>query len=289
MKLGIRILVLAAAVALPLRAGATEVRAHGLLDLSLSSGTEAREQNLLTMGDSNFDPYRMRLFLDANVSPTLDLYVQAIVHEGYASLRADGAYAQWTPWPTRDLHVQAGKIPWPIGTWGPRTYSDKNPLVGMPLMYQYHTSLAWNLPTTSVDQLVASAGTGQYGVVYGSDMGSGMPVVDDRWWDVGVVAIGAARPFEFSAGAIQGSPGWPVTAADDTPGQTTLGRIGVMPASGVRAGVSGAYGTWMPDWFAWQLPAGASLRDYHEWLGMTDLELARGPWELRGEGFLKGW
>jgi hypothetical protein len=140
-----------------------------------------------------------------------------------------------------------------------------------------------------VNQLVAAAGSGQYGVQYGPERGSGMPVVDDRWWDVGAVALGARAPFEFALGAIQGSPGWPVNGADDTPGQTTLGRIGLVPAAGVRAGVSGAYGTWMPGWFTYELPAGRSLRDYHEWLAMSDLELSRGPWELRGEGFLKGW
>jgi hypothetical protein len=164
------IVFIAAALAQPTPSYATEVRAHGLLDMALSSGAEARALDGLTQGDSNFDPYRVRLFVDASVSPTLDLYLQSIVHEGFAALRADGAYAQWTPWPERDLHLQAGKIPWPIGAWAPRTYSDRNPLVGMPLMYQYHTSLAWNVPATSVDQLVASAGSGQYGVVYG------------RWW-----------------------------------------------------------------------------------------------------------
>ena len=116
-----------------------------------------------------------------------------------------------------------------------------------------------------------------------------MPVVDDRWWDTGVVALGARRPFEFALGAIQGSPGWPVNGADNTPGQTTLGRVGLAPAAGVRVGASGVYGTWMPDWFSSQVPAGRSLRDYHEWIAMSDLELSRGPVELRSEGFLKGW
>ena len=49
--------------------------------------------------------------------------------------RADGAYALWTPWKSRDLHLQAGNIPWPVGTWAPRKYSDKNPLIGEPLIY----------------------------------------------------------------------------------------------------------------------------------------------------------
>jgi hypothetical protein len=113
--------------------------------------------------------------------------------------------------------------------------------------------------------------------------------VDDRWWDVGVVALGARRPFEYALGVLQGTPGWPVNGTDVTPGQTTLGRIGVEPLAGVRAGVSGSWGNWMPSWFASGLPGGHSLRDYHEWIAMGDLELERGRWEARGEGFLKGW
>ncbi len=267
---------------------AAELRVRGLLDLVLSSGTEAREENGYTQGDSNFDPYRVHLFLDAKVAPTLDVYVETILHEGAMNVTADGAYAQWTPWANHDAHLQAGKVPWPIGTWGPRTYSDKNPLVGAPLMYQYHTSLAWNAPLASVDALVANAGTGGYGLGYAYGV-TGMPVIDDRWWDVGAVVLGSRRPFEYALGVMQGSPGWPVTAGDDTPGQTTLGRLGIVPTAGVRVGASGAYGTWMPDWFAYTLPPGRTLRDYHEWIAMSDVELSRGPLELRGEAFLKGW
>ena len=282
-------LVLAAALTLTTIAPAAELRARGILDMTLSSGTEARVLNGTTQGDSNFDPYKVLLFVDAAVTPTISVYLWMNLHEGVAGLRADGAYAQWTPWLDRDLHVQAGKLPWPIGTWEARGYSNHNPLVGTPLMYQYHTSLTWNMPTTSIDQLVASAGTGQQVLAYGSDVTFGMPVVDVRYWDVGVVALGAKRPFEFSVGTMQGSPGWPVTGHDNTPGQTVLGRVGLLPAPGLRVGVSGAWGTWQPEWFAPLLPSGGSLRDYHEWTAMSDLEISRGRWELHGEGYLKGW
>lgn len=273
----------------PAAAHATELRAHGLLDLVLSSGDEARYTNLQTQGDSNFDPYRVHLFLDAKVSPTLDVYLETILHEGSFSVVADGAYAQWTPWADRDAHLEAGKVPWPIGTWAARTYSDHNPLVGMPLMYQYHTSLSWSVEPVSIDALVGAAGTGQTSLAYSSGFGLGMPVVDDRWWDVGAVVLGSQRPFEYSLGVMQGSPGWPVTAADNTPGETVLGRFGFAPTAGVRVGTSASWGTWMPEWFSYGLPAGHSLRDYHEGLAMADLELSRGPWELRSEGFLKQW
>jgi len=290
MKRRLLILVIVAAACGVRSAPAADVRFRGLLDLVLSSGYEGQEWNTLTQGDSNFDPYRLRVFADATVTPQLDLFVQSILHERGQPIVADGAYAQWTPWPDRDAHVQAGKIPWAIGTWGPRTYSDRNPLIGMPLMYQYHTDLPWAVSAPSVDAVVANAGNGQSGIAYGANSaGMGMPIVDDRWWDVGAVALGSQRPFEYAFGVTQGTPGWPVTGQDETPGNTMLGRLGLAPVAGLRFGVSGAYGTWMPMWFKYALPAGDDLREYHEQLGMADLELERGPWELRGEGFVKAW
>jgi hypothetical protein len=282
------ILTLFLALAAPVVAFAGDLQVHGLLDLVLSSGDDARYTNVLTQGDSNFDPYRLHVFVNAKVASQLDVYLESIVHEGYSTLRADGAYAMWTPWANRDAHVEAGKVPWPIGTWASRSYSDKNPLVGTPLMYQYHTSLSWGAMAPGADALVANAGLGQVGLTYANNT-FGMPVVDDRWWDVGAVALGSQNKVEYTFGVMQGSPGWPVTTSDDTPGQTVLGRLGLAPTAGVRAGVSGSWGTWMPDWFSFQLPADRSPRDYHEGLVMGDLELERGSWELRSESFLKEW
>ena len=264
----------------------TEVRMRGLLDLGLVSSNDGRLLNRLTFGDSNLDPYRLRMFLDAQLSPSLEVHVQSILHEGSGALRADGAYALWTPWPGRDLSLEAGKIPWPIGTYAARTYSDKNWLMGSPLMYQYRTGLKWNALAADRDELVADAGLGQ---IDSDGQHAYLPIVDKRWWDTGAVALGSLRPLEFSLGVVQGSPSWPSPGVDDTPGQTVLGRLGLVPAPGIRMGVSAADGTWMPSWLAYGLPAGASLRDYRETTLMADGELALGAFELRGEGVHRRW
>jgi hypothetical protein len=265
---------------------AAQVKFRGLLDLGLVSTTDSRLFNRLTFGDSNFDPYRLRLFLDAQLSPGLEVHVQSLFTEGLGQMRADGAYALWTPWRDRDLSLEAGKIPWPIGTYAPRTYSDQNWLIGTPLMYQYRTGLVWNVPQVNVDQVVAQAGHGQIAPDANKNY---LPVVDERWWDAGVVALGSLRPLEFSLGVVQGSPSWPSPGNDETPGQTVLGRVGLVPVPGLRLGVSGADGTWMPAWYSFLLPSGASLRDYRETTVMADVELARGPFELRGEGVHRRW
>lgn len=267
---------------------AADVHFRGLLDMGVVSSLQGRALNQLTFGDSNLDPYRLRLFMDARLSPTLEVHVQTILHEGSgalrAELRADGAYALWTPIPSRDVSLEAGKIPWPIGTYAPRTYSDKNALMGTPLMYQWRTGLLWNRPTANVDSLVSVAGRGQL-----SPRQLYVPLVDERWWDSGAAVIGSWAPFEFSAGVVQGSPSWPAPGADNTPGLSVLGRLGYMPFPGVRIGVSGADGTWMPVSFERTLPAGKHLRDYHERSLMADAEFATGPFEVRGEAIRRRW
>lgn len=275
---------LLAALLAPPAAAAPEWKAHGLLDLALVSSLEGRELNRLTIGDSNFDPYRVRLFLDARLSPTLELHFQTLLHEGMWGLRADGAYALWSPWPGRDLAIEAGKIPWPIGTYAPRAYSDRNGLMGTPLLYQYRTALPWTEVPMTADELVANAGVAQLDleVLF-------LPVIDERWWDVGAVFLGSQAPWEFAVGVVQGSPSWPAPGPDNTPGMTALGRVGIVPLAGVRAGVSAADGTWMPDFFSYALPPGANVRDYHETTLMADLELARGPFEVRGEVAHRRW
>src|SRR5262249_34830622 len=62
-----------------------------------------------------------------------------------------------------------------------------------------------------------------------------------------------------------------------------------LPVPGLRVGVSGADGTWMPAWYHPLLPFGKDLRDYRETTLMVDAEIERGAFELRGEGVNRRW
>jgi len=263
---------------------APEATWRGLLELGLVSSEEARALNRLSLGDSDFDPYRVRLFVDARVAPTLEVHLQTVLHEGLSAIRADGAYALYTPWQGRDLSLEAGKIPWPIGAYGPRAYSDRNALIGTPLLYHYRTALPWAAVVPDADALVAEAGRGPF--VTDEPY---LPLVDERWWDTGAAVLGAFAPLEFSLGTVMGSPSWPSPGPDNTPGHTVLGRLGLVPAPGVRLGVSGAHGTWMPGFLAFAMPPGRDARDYPERTLMADAEFARGPLELRAEGIRRRW
>lgn len=282
-----------ALIAMPGMAGAAgldDLRVRGHLDLVWPSRGPAILLNALNRGDSQFDPYRLRLFVEGEVADGVQVYTQFLFHEDLGA-SVLGAYAMWTPLEVRDLHLIAGKIPWRIGTYGERTYSNRNPLIGTPLLYQYHTSLRADRLPQSADALAAAAGQGQFGPVYdASGKGfRGMPVVYDRCWDFGVMLTGSERPFEYSVGYVNGTPSASVPDHDSNNGKSILGRAGVQPWPGVRLGVSAAYGPYLSDGFAAQMPAGRTVGDYAQQLVMADAEWLVSTVELRGEAAWNTW
>ena len=272
----------------PARAETMPIDWRGLLEVTLAGRGRGAEANVLTFGDSPFDAYGARLFADARPTDRLQVFTQLVLRDA-SGLYIEGAYALYTPIADRDLHLMAGKIPWPIGTWAPRAYSNKNPLIGTPLMYQYHSTLLWFDFPSDADQLLSLAGQGQYGAGYGYLGPRGMPVVDDSYWDVGAVATGSARPLEFAFGATAGTPGWADTGLDENTGKTLLGRLGLVPAPYLRAGVSAAYGPYLAEVLNERLPASKTGNDYHQVLVMSDLQIDVARATLIAEAFVNSW
>jgi len=270
-------------------ASAADISYHGLLDLVITQRGKAFDHNVLTRGDSPFDPAGVRLFADSKVNDRTEVFAQVVLHDA-SSLYLDGAYLLYSPLAGHDLHLLAGKIPWAIGTWGPRTYSNRNPLIGTPLIYAHHTTLLWyGIPPTT-DALLATAGQGAYGVnYYGFPMGRGMPIVDDSYWDVGLTIAGSERPLEYAAGVVAGTPSWGSTSQDDNSGKCVLGRIGLAPMPWLRFGASGAYGPYLQAKLNSAMPPGHNVNDYAQKLVMGDLELLVGRLELRAEGVRNFW
>jgi hypothetical protein len=124
---------------------------------------------------------------------------------------------------------------------------------------------------------------------YGYAEGRGMPIVDDSYWDVGVAVTGSERPLEYAVGVMAGTPGWGSTIEDDNSGKTVLGRVGLAPFPALRFGVSGAYGPYLMEYLNESMPPGKSVNDYNQRLGMADLEVLYGNFELRAEGALNTW
>jgi len=273
----------------PVSATAADFKWHGLLDLMLAEHGPAFDYNKLTRGDNPFDPYRLRLFTDAQMEDHVQVLGQ-FVYDDASGIYVDGAYIIYTPWLDRDLRFSAGKLPWIVGTWAPRTYSNKNPLVSAPLMYQYHSTLLWYAVPPNADALHATAGTGQLGPDYfGFSFGPGMPVIDDSYWDVGINISGSQRPFEYAIGLSAGTPSWGSTQKDDNTGHSVLGRIGFAPSPALRLGVSASYGPYLHDSLDPDMPPGKTVNDYAQRLFMADLEVQMAHVELRAEAMRNTW
>jgi hypothetical protein len=268
-------------------ASAAPVRVHSLLDLTATIRGDALASNWEWPHESNFDAYKLRVFAEATPTANLEVDVQAYYTEAWG-FELVGAYVQYTPWPERDLHLAAGKIPWFMGTYGAREYSDKNPLIGTPLMYQYPTGLGWFAAPGNVDELVLvtdggdpAAGNPRYA--------GGMPVIWESWWDAGIAVVGSARPFEGAFGVYNGAPGWGTAGEEENSGKTFFARVGVTPNPAVRLGVSGSTGPYLNDFSNLYAPPGKDVNDYDQQLLMADAEFLFGHAELRGEAFRNEW
>src|SRR5262245_12974521 len=88
---------------------ASDIRVHGLLDLVAAQRSDTHELNTLTRGDSPYDPYGLRLFVDADVNERVDVFGQVVLRDG-AVPYVDGAYVLFTPLAGYDAHLLAGKI-----------------------------------------------------------------------------------------------------------------------------------------------------------------------------------
>ena len=268
---------------------AVDAKVHGLLDVVLAGKTEAIEYNTLWLGDTRFDTYGARIFVDGAVTDRIQVHTQLLAEEAIG-VRAMGAYAMFDPWESRDIHVVAGLMPYLVGTMDTRAYSDKNPLIGLPLLYQHHTSLHWDQVPATTDELLSQAGLEYRGSSFGGGYPyPGMAVVYLHWWDFGVGMIGSARPFEFALGIENGMPSWPDPTRDSNEGKGLQGRIGITPSPALRFGVSGAYGPYLSDNLVTPLAAGQRAEDYNQVLGMVDAEWSAGHFELRGEGYHNTW
>jgi hypothetical protein len=281
-------LVLAVALVATPTATAATIGFGGGLDVTLSGRGSSLATNATYEGETSFDAYHARFEAEGTLVTGLEAVLRTSLSEAVGP-RVYGAYVIATPWAERDLHAVAGKMPWLIGTWAARSEPERQPLIGVPLMYQLPTRLPSDAIVPDADSLYRIEGTAAATGYAGGAGSGGMRVVEDAWWDVGAGIAGSLRPFEFALGLTNGVPGAPNPSLDGNSTKGLQGRLGLAPLPGVRAGVSAAYGAYLPRSLDGQLPAGRNADDYHQRLLMADAELLAWHVELRSEAFHNVW
>lgn len=240
------------------------------------------EQNALRQARVRFDvawPLGRRLELLASA--------RGLTGDG-ASLFA--AYARLRPWPDRRVDLQAGRIPPVFGAFGRRSYGADNPLIGLPLAYQYLTTLRSDALPARADDLLRNRGRGwRVAHPLGSPSAAGgLPIMAGDRWDAGIELRVAAETLGAAAALTSGTLSNPLVR-DDNDGKQLAARLEARPVVGLVVGLSGSRGAYLRRSLAEVPgvgPAAASARQRA--LGL-DVEWSGGAWLVRSEAVLADW
>lgn len=249
---------------------AAEFYPSGQLILVARNADISNVSNQTNAGFSAFDAATLRFFLDARATERLSGFVQFYA-SGYSGATLYGAYVRYDHTPA--LHLEAGLIPTPVGLWGPRTYADKNPLVGLPAMYQYKTSLAvkGDLQTTD-EEILEERGTGEHN-----------PIVYDFCWNTGVHAYTSIGPLDLGAAMTNGSLGSPARdMVYDRP--SVSAHLSIVPGPWLTLGLWGAAGPYLSPRAETVVPEGKRIEDYDQSSVGALAHAASGHWEAYAEG-----
>jgi len=247
------------------------VQVRGLIDMVAGDDRDYRNYNTFNTNDTNFDGLRARLFVEGNRGNT-SVYLQFLVSpESYSVYRFFGGYLMQRLFSDRNVFFEAGMIPVQDGIWASHTYSNKNPLIGIPMSQYWKTSVtAFSVPT-SLDQLLSMRGQGQYGVAYKDSLGAvrgkyyaASPVLYDNCWNYGAYTLGTLGRVEFAGGVTLGSASASVQGADSNENLAVHGKVGYAFTPGLRLWLSATRGAYFDRIVSPYLPKGKTANDYFQ-------------------------
>ncbi len=240
-------------------------------------------------GDNAFSKVRGKMFLNSWLTDEIAVFTKILYDDGFSSgssgkFRLDGAYFLFDLIP--QFEAKVGRIPITIGNFPQRSYLERNPLIGSPLMYHYRLSI---LPDeiNTIDGILTFRGKR-----------SGVTFLYESCWDTGVEVSGSHSKIDYSAGVTNASVFSPKSSNNN--GEQYIGRIGVRPVLGMRLGVGYArapYAFGGIDSYVLNtsegsilknLSAGREVEDYTGEIILADFEYSFGHMEVYSE-WAKSW
>lgn len=257
-----------------------QVNVGGLVDVVFKNSDNEDITNVTRRNFSNFHSSRARLFFDAAPAENLEVFTQILV-DNY-SFQLYGAYMRFTNIGGSQLNAQIGLIPHPVGSWGPRTYSNINPLIGVPMVYNMHSSYIPGGPTAvrDVDDIIA---------LRDSRSSRGLPVIYDACWNTGAEIYGSSGKLSYSIGLLTGSVSEPtLEQTKDIPQVTT--HITYNLSSRITIGGSAFIGPYLVEGgFNDSLPVGADHDDYMNGGVGYELHVSGRYFDIYSESFYTYW
>lgn len=225
---------------------------------------------------------RVRLFGEWHAAERVSVVGELRV-ENRLDVAASALYVRWQPSAAAPFHIQAGRIPPLVGAFARRAYGRDNAVIGLPLAYQYLTSLRAEALPFSIDDVLTMRARGWLATypVGEYESGPGVALLSASHWDTGVEGTWQGGWIDVSAAVTRGAPSVPVVR-DTNDGLMWSGRTTLRLPRGLIVGVSAARGQWIEDEVLALTPNGRHSASTQSTVA-TDVELGHGPWLLRGE------
>jgi hypothetical protein len=232
---------------------------------------------------------RMAVSAQVRASQRLQFLAEVRVDHG-DHLQPYGLYARIRPWPTRRFDIQVGRVPPTFGAFGRGSYGTGNVVIGLPLAYQYLTSLRSDALPATPDDLIGMRGRGWRSSfpLGNTAAGPGLPVVNGMRWDTGVQVHGVTGILEWTGAVTTGSLSNP-RVDDDNDGRQLAGRAVVRPVASLALGLSFARAAFLDRQLASTLPPGRRLEDGTQRAVGVDTEFSQGRFLARGEAIATRW
>jgi hypothetical protein len=258
----------------------SSIQVRGLVDIVATDVGDDRYLNTVNTNDSNFDALRSRLFVEGQRGQT-SVYLQFLVSpESYDEFRFFGGYLMHRVLEDQNIFLEAGLIPLHDGIWASHTYSNKNPLIGIPMAQYWKTTMHAFMMPTGLDQVLSMRGQGQTGFVYADSAGvrgqsySSAPIVYDNCWNYGAFSLGTVGRVEYAVGVTLGAPAASVTGSDTNENLSWHAKLGYAFMPGLKLWLSGARGAYLDRAVTPYLPSGKTVNDYYQ-----SLLVVSGDWQ----------
>lgn len=255
------------------------------VDVAQDEGEGSARINKTLKGLSQFNLVRARLFADAELTEGVAVLTTVLWDEGLGHFDMEGAYVLMSQIGGHtSMNLQVGKMATPYGRFASRSFAMVNPLIGVPLVYHYFSSVRGNsVPANAAQQLVwRNSNTAAYQT-------RGLPTIYEACWNTGVQLFGSTRHFAYAVALTKGALANPAASSND--GAQLVGRVGIQPSMGLQLGLSGAWGPYLEasagDGPAF--PADKSVEDFKQLLVGLDAAYSIGRFEFITELIRNHW
>lgn len=252
----------------------TQVHLGGQAAVHAYKSDRSDAPRVLSKGRASFG-WRFDLFVDGQVTDNvlalanIRLFEDETINFDYLAIRLTNLF-------DTNLNFQAGKFDMPFGNLAERRFTEKNFLFGLPIIYEYRTSL----PNTPITQANLLSNRGK---------GIGMRLLDFGIYDIGAMVFGTFGRFHVAAAISNGTISAPSNRQlniNKDFGKTV--RVTFTPMIGFIVGGAASVGAYLPE-SNQPLASGRESDEYKQKIGEVDLEFSRGPFVFYGEAVYSDW